>query len=387
MTAPYGYMKNPENKYQLVINEEEAKVVRYVFDLYLQGNGLTKIAKILTEEGIPVPGIARHIGETNKTKIYNCWKQTTISRMIKNQVYIGNLEQFKRRKINYKSKIRTTVPLEERVICEGTHEPIISVEKFNRAQEIINKNSSFKGTKHDFLFKGLLFCAECGARLHLTYSHYALQKYGEYRYTTICYTYSKYYNECTRHSNNLSTLEKVLIDNIKKVCKMYIKGDLKDELIKIANEEQLEQDSTKKIEDKIVALNKKLEETSVYIKNLYMDKVKNVVSEETYMELVANFEKEREAYLKEKEELTKLQVKAENNEGNKEMIEKLAKEFSSLKKPTKELLGQLVEKVTISEDNEVTIYFKFKELNEISKRGDNKIGQCKTINKRNKKAS
>jgi len=46
-TAPYGYMKNPENKYQLVINEEEAKVVKHIFELYLEGNGLTKISQIL----------------------------------------------------------------------------------------------------------------------------------------------------------------------------------------------------------------------------------------------------------------------------------------------------------------------------------------------------
>ena len=125
VTAPYGYKKNPENKYQLVINEEEAKVVRYIFRLYLQGNGLTKIAKILTEEEIPVPGISRNIGTTRKTKLYNCWKQTTISRILKNPVYIGNLEQFKRKKVNYKSKKRVTVPKEDRVICYNTHEPII----------------------------------------------------------------------------------------------------------------------------------------------------------------------------------------------------------------------------------------------------------------------
>lgn len=70
VTAPYGYMKNPDNKYQLIINEEEAKVVRHIFDLYLQGNGLTKIAQILTNEGIPVPrGFQKNRGDKKNKAI------------------------------------------------------------------------------------------------------------------------------------------------------------------------------------------------------------------------------------------------------------------------------------------------------------------------------
>lgn len=55
VTAPYGYKKDPDNKFHLVINEKEAEVVKRVFRLYLEGNGLTKIAQILTKDGVPVP--------------------------------------------------------------------------------------------------------------------------------------------------------------------------------------------------------------------------------------------------------------------------------------------------------------------------------------------
>ena len=76
-----------------------------------------------------------------------------------------------------------------------------------------------------------------------------------------------------------------------------------------------------------------------------------------------------------------------SNENNRKHIEKIAKEFLSLKEPSKELLNQLVEKITISEENEVTIYFKFKELTNISREEQNKMTECKTVNKRNKKVS
>lgn len=388
VTAPYGYKKNPDNKYQLVINEEEARVVRYIFDLYLQGNGLTKISQILTDEGIPVPGISRDIGKTRKTKLYNCWKQTTVSRILKNQVYIGNLVQFKRRKINYKSKIRVTVPEEQRYICENTHEPIIEKSKFEQVQEIIEGNTSFKtGTKHDYLFKGLLYCADCGAKLYLTYSVYALKKYGEYRYTTVCYTYSKLFNECSRHSNSIPILEKLLIANIKKVCSLYINKNLQEELMKIAEGENAKENPKDIYNKQIESINQKIEDTSLYIKNLYIDKVKGIINEKEFVELSKSFESERQNYIKQKEELIKLCNKIETRKKDNDRIEKIAKEFISLEKPTKELLQQLIEKITISEDNEVTIYFKFKELNDLSRLEENKMEQCKTVNKRNKKIS
>ena len=386
VTAPYGYKKNPENKYQLVINEEEANVVRYIFRLYLQGNGLTKIAKILTEEEIPVPGISRNIGTTRKTKLYNCWKQTTISRILKNPVYIGNLEQFKRKKVNYKSKKRVSVPKEDRVICYNTHEPIIKKEDFDEVQKIITENKAFsKSTKHDYLFKGFLYCADCGAKLYLTYSDYAYKKYGEYRYTTVCYTYSKYYNQCSRHSNSIPILENILIENIKKVCNAYLNRDLEKELIEMVEKENkrnvLEQEYNKKIDN----IETKIEDLNLCIRNLYMDKVKNVITEKDYIELSKNFTQERDKLINEKEELLKLSTNLKNDNNNKEEIEKVAKEFVSLKKPTKELLSRLIDKVTISEDNIITIYFKFKELTEISQMKENKMEQCKTVNKRNKK--
>lgn len=366
VTAPYGYQKDPNNKFHLIINEKEAEVVKRVFRLYLEGNGLTRIAQILTKDGIPVPGESRDIGKTRRTALYSSWKQTTIRRILDNRVYLGELVQFKRRKINYKSKRRITVPEEERYICRGTHEAIINEESFNAVQNILKKNKSFKGTKHDYLFKGLLFCSECGARLNVTYSNYALKKYGEYRYTTICYSYSRLYsNICTRHSNSIPELEEVLIKHIKEVCSRYINENLQDELINMAKKQkqlELKQISNEK---RLETLEQKISDIGLYIKNLYMDKVKGVVSENDYISLVADFTKDRDNLIKEKEELIKIINNQKPQIDETAKIEKLAKEFLSLEKPTKQLLNELIEKITISEKKEINIYFKFNELNEM----------------------
>lgn len=366
VTAPYGYQKDPNNKFHLIINEKEAEIVKRVFRLYLEGNGLTRIAQILTKDGIPVPGESRDIGKTRRTALYSSWKQTTIRRILDNRVYLGELVQFKRRKINYKSKRRITVPEEERYICRGTHEAIIDEESFNAVQNILKKNKSFKGTKHDYLFKGLLFCSECGARLNVTYSNYALKRYGEYRYTTICYSYSRLYSDiCTRHSNSIPELEEVLIKHIKEVCSRYINENLQDELINMAKKQkqlELRQISNEK---KLETLEQKISDIGLYIKNLYMDKVKGVVSENDYISLVADFTKDRDNLIKEKEELIKIINNQKPQIDETAKIEKLAKEFLSLERPTKQLLNELIEKITISENKEINIYFKFNELNEM----------------------
>ncbi len=366
VTAPYGYQKDPNNKFHLIINEKEAEVVKRVFRLYLEGNGLTKIAQILTKDGIPVPGESRDIGKTRKTALYGSWKQTTIRRILDNRVYLGELVQFKRRKINYKSKRRITVPEEERYICKGTHEAIIDEDDFNVVQSILKKNKSFKGTKHDYLFKGLLYCAECGARLNVTYSNYALKRYGEYRYTTICYSYSRLYSDvCTRHSNSIPKLEEVLIKHIKHVCTKYVNENLADELISMAKRRKMQELKQMNNEKRLETLEQKITDIGLYIKNLYMDKVKGVVSENDYIALVADFTKDRDKLVKEKEELIAFISNQDVHVDDTLKIEKLAKEFLSLEKPTKQLLNELIEKITISENKEINIYFKFDGLNEM----------------------
>ena len=196
-----------------------------------------------------------------------------------------------------------------------------------------------------------------------------LKKYGEYRYTTICYSYSRLYSDiCTRHSNSIPELEEVLIKHIKEVCSRYINENLQDELINMAKKQkqlELKQISNEK---RLETLEQKISDIGLYIKNLYMDKVKGVVNENDYISLVADFTKDKDNLIKEKEELIKIinNQKPQINETAK--IERLAKDFLSLERPTKQLLNELIEKITISENKEINIYFKFNKLNEIKKK-------------------
>ena len=118
-------------------------------------------------------------------------------------------------------------------------------------------------------------------------------------------------------------------------------------------------------EKRLETLEQKITDIGLYIKNLYMDKVKGVVSENDYIALVADFTKDRDKLIKEKEELIAIMSNQDVHADDTIKIEKLAKEFLSLEKPTKQLLNELIEKITISENKEINIYFKFNELNEM----------------------
>ena len=192
---------------------------------------------------------------------------------------------------------------------------------------------------------------------------------------------------CTRHSNNIALLESVLISNIKNVCKAYLDKDLKDNLYKLAEKSLEDNENEVNYEQRIADLDFKIDEKMGMIKSLYEDKFRGIISENDFLEMSKQFADERQDLTQKRQKLY-----VESNEIKKmpdrhKEIEKMVKEFISFDKPPKILLQQLIEKITISENNEVVIYFKFKELNLISQKEENKILECKTVNKRNSKAS
>ena len=133
----YGYMRDEHNKNKIVIDKEAAEVVKLIFNLYEQGNGVTKIAESLNEQGILTPTkykMSKGLNFKNQGKNIEYWTESTITKILKNEIYIGNMVQGYNKKISYKSKKRVTQPKSKRIIVPNTHEPIIKKEKFYKVQ-------------------------------------------------------------------------------------------------------------------------------------------------------------------------------------------------------------------------------------------------------------
>lgn len=175
--VPYGYKQKEGNKNQLVIDEDAADIVRLIFSLALQGHGTVSIAKELKRQEIPTPGaykylhgdirFSRYLGDNPYS--YFDWNSTTVRTILKNTVYIGDLISLKTESTNYKTKQRRQVPKNEQIIRNGIHEAIVRTEDFEEVQKLISHHQCPAELYRDNIFRGLLFCSECGHPLSIAH--------------------------------------------------------------------------------------------------------------------------------------------------------------------------------------------------------------------------
>jgi len=138
-----GYVRDPNDKHKLIIDEEAAEIIRHMSHRYFIGDSARHIADIFNNEGIPTPReyFFNRVGKPNPYASDSVsWRSATIIRMLRNQVYIGHMCQGKRRKKSFKMKRRDVVPQDEWIVVENTREPIIDDITWNRVQTILKRN-------------------------------------------------------------------------------------------------------------------------------------------------------------------------------------------------------------------------------------------------------
>ena len=180
---PYGYKKDPNDKNHLVIDEEAAKTVRLIFDLALTNVGVVKITRELNIRKIVPPSIYKaNNGDLRFTKLtetrrhmyknydIETWNTVTVGSILRDVVYVGDMENHKYEVKNYKTKKCTKVPKEDYIIVRNTHEPIISRSDFEHVQELIKHRQRPSRHNHPNLFKGILKCKNCERPLNLYYN-------------------------------------------------------------------------------------------------------------------------------------------------------------------------------------------------------------------------
>ena len=161
--CPFGYMKDTTNKNHLIINEEQAEVVKLIFDLALKGNTYHYIAQYLTERKIKTPASyynyvwnTKCINANCLSQEYGVWVDTTIKAILTNRIYTGDAVQGKTKKINYKLKKTVKNNPNDYIIVENTHEAIIDKDTFNYVQTLLPKNVKRPEKKRFYLLDGLL---------------------------------------------------------------------------------------------------------------------------------------------------------------------------------------------------------------------------------------
>ena len=351
--CPFGYSKDSNDKNHLVINEEQAIVVRRIFDMCLDGLSFFKIAKRLTDERVKTP--AQYYSFEWKNN-YNLklgeWHSRTIRDILTNQVYTGDLVQNRRSKVNYKVKKVVRNNSKDYIIVEGTHEPIIDKETFYEVQKRIPKNVGRNEKKEVHLLDGLMYCGDCGHRISVQ-----PRRKKDNRCYTICNYYRTYIRQkfCTLHCNNYDVLERVVLDTLMSYCIKYLDGKkVKDNVLNGINDsnEDNSQKEIKVLEQEINRINENLD-------NIYLDKLNKLISDEQFNRVKVKLENE----LKNRQDKLMKLINCSNDIFNKEeknkMVEKYINEFLSMKDPSRELVINLIERIDIYEDKKLDIKFTF----------------------------
>ncbi|MDO5291695.1 MAG: recombinase family protein [bacterium] len=227
--AAYGYKKDESDHHKIVIDKNAAGIVTYIYQLYLAGNGIGKIAKILTSKQIPTPLQYKQMQGLNyqtPNSYYSksgLWSISTIKRILSNPIYIGTLIQGRERKVSYKDKKVVLLPKEQWHVIEDNHEPIISREMFDQVQSLLKqrrKSFSKEGQqkKEPNVFAGKLVCGECKKSM---YKASTSRNKGYYYY--MCQLYKRSNGkECARNSIRSDELEQIVLENINALIKHYL---------------------------------------------------------------------------------------------------------------------------------------------------------------------
>ena len=170
---PYGYKKADRNKNRLVPDEMTAPVVKRIFDAAAKGDSSRKIAQDLNNDGVIPPLKYRvlyrdEFSKEGAARASDLWNYTTVKRILKNEVYLGNTLLGKTKKASVKSKKKVAIPPERWIVTENTHEALVSEEIFRKAHENIGKGThTFQQYEHirKSIFSGVAYCALCGHAL------------------------------------------------------------------------------------------------------------------------------------------------------------------------------------------------------------------------------
>lgn len=351
--APYGYMKDERDRNKLVIDEETSPIVKKIYDLYINDNGLQAIAIILNNEGVLCPSIYK----SQKSNFKNgklqvgLWSLDTVKCILTNPTYTGSITQNKIAKVNYKSKKLISIPKEYWVTVEDTHQPIIEKSTYELVQQLLEKKAGSRSTKNrvEHLLAGLIYCGKCGERMTFTKSPKG------YIYI-VCSKYKRF-KGCSRHSILEGELENYVLDNLRKISEFAIN---QDKFISNISKKQFEPYSNKGIEKNVKVIETKLTEIKKAIKTLYGDKLKGVLTEEDFIELSQDFNKEREQLNSRLLNLNKGKEAQEKKESGSENLIKIVKEFLNFKDAKKSTLVRLIDKIEMFEEKKVVIHYRFR---------------------------
>ena len=347
-TPPFGYKKDPDDKNHWIVDDDAAKVVKYIFQLCIEGYGPTQIAHKLKDEGIFTPSYYfKSIGLYPTAIITEepCkWSARTVANILDKQEYLGHTINFKTRRKSYKIKKKIDNDPSEWKIFKNKHEAIIDEETFNTVQRIRNGRRRRTLLGDMPLLSGMVYCADCGSKLYQVRS----KDWNHDKEYMVCATYRKRgKHNCTSHQIRNIDIEKALLYMIQQVTAFA--RDYEDEFVEL-----VAKNKNKELERRILESKKELEQSmsrvskiDLLIQRLYEDNVEGKISDEQFIKMTSAYENEQQTLNVRITELNKIIKNEQEKITNTTSFLNLIKCYTNITKLDAEIIRTFIEKVYI----------------------------------------
>lgn len=356
--APYGYKKDPNLKGHLIIDEEAAAVVREIFTLFAQGWGKTAIARILNERGIPNPTEYKRLHGLRYKTAYNVnsklWKYFTIADILSNEMYIGNMVQGKYGSISYKTKKSRPKPKNQWIIVEGTHEPIIDRDLWNRVQVLIRERAKPFDSGKLGIFAHKVHCGYCGYVLRTNKNRG--------RHYLQCQTKHISKDACVGTFVPVTELEQIVLCELDRLSQKYLDMDELEHSVEFCTGIKRKRETVAR---NIVTYERRAEEYTRAIRDLYMDKIKGIINDSDFVELTESIRADRERLAQmiadAQKELQELDERLRVGDNRRKLI----LQYRNMKHLTREIVDILIDHIVIyrrdpeTKQIQVEIYWNF----------------------------
>lgn len=342
---PYGYQKDPMDKKKWIVDEEAAEIVRRIFDLCIAGKGPMQIAKLLTAQHVLTvkAHYAQQNGKPLPEKPYK-WSPKSVAGILERQEYTGCTVNFKTYSKSHKLKKRLHNAPENQRIFPNTQPAIIDEQVFARVQELRgNKRRPAKQAERQGMFSGLLYCADCGSKLHFATGKNMTPQQDCYR----CSRYKSNTGDCTMHFIREETLKLFVLQRIFDVTALFFDDAMAFEEAAKKQRFQEAEKEAKKRKREIAQAEKRIGELDRIFKRIYEDDISGTISHERFLKLSADYEAEQK-------ELTE-QVKAwreavetfEQDQADFASFAAIVRKYVGIRELTPTIVNEFVKKIIV----------------------------------------
>ena len=342
---PYGYMKDPADKKKWIVDEEAAEIVKRIFDLCIAGKGPMQIAKLLTAEHILTvkAHYAQRAGTPLPEKPYH-WDPKSVAGILERPEYTGCTVNFKTYSKSHKLKKRLHNVPENQRIFPNTQPAIIDEQVFVRVQELReNKRRPAKQAERQGLFSGLLYCADCGSKLHFATGKNMTPQQDCYR----CSRYKSNTGDCTMHFIREETLKLFVLQRIFDVTALFFDDAMAfEEAAKKQHFQEAEKEAQKRKRE-IFQAEKRIAELDRIFKRIYEDDISGTISHERFLKLSADYEAEQRELTEQVKTWREVVETFEQDRSDFDSFAAIVRKYVGIRELTPTIVNEFVKKIIV----------------------------------------